>query len=944
MIKKLLFSSLLLLSFQAIIAQPGAPSLRGKVTYSDNDSPVEDASVVLAQTGKFTATDANGNYVLTELKPGKYTLVITRPGYLPEETPVNIPASGEITVDVKMRRDPANTAGSGDIPTITLDEAESETEGAGEVANLLHASRDVFQNIAGFGWSTFRFRERGYDSGLFELYLNGVQFNDPETGWTPYGEIGGLNDVLRNRSSTVGLDPSEMAFGNLGGVTMIDTRASTQRKQFRASFAQANRLYRNRFMMTLNTGLMPGGWAVSASYSTRWAHEGYVPGTFYDAHSYFLSVDKKFSEKHSLNLTFFGAPTQRGRSADSFQEMYDIAGTNFYNPLWGYQNGEKRNAQVSTNHQPTAILRYDWAPSIKTHLIAAAYGQYGKSSFTRINWVNAFNPAPDFNRRLPSSMLDPVEAANWTEMLRQNEGLRQIDWAALYEANRNNPFTLQNAEGIPGNTVSGRRAAYIVEDNRADNREAGANVAISHALNNRVSLNGGAQYVYYRGLNFKVVDDLLGADFWADWDFFGQFENADAISGRQSDLLHPNNLVQKGDVFGYDYDENINRANAWAQAQFSLKRFQFFISGEAGQTRQWRTGNMQNGRFPNNSLGDSEKLDWNTWGAKGGAVWKINGRNYLYANGYYGKQAPQFRAAFLSPRVRNTVAPGVQLSTVQSVEGGYLLRAPKVKARITGYYSEFLGETESVFANSQTVSRVLSEYYFGDLNIADGETFLQVPIFFGGAVMTGVDRRHTGVEIGVEAKPVPSWIFSAAASIGKYIYTSRPTLYLAPDNSNVILDAGLVYQENYYVPRTPQTAASVSARYEAKNFWAASITVNYADQLWYDFDRVRHTSRFVSGQTPESPLWNTIIEQKKAAAAFTVDIFANKSWKIGAQRFLYLNVGINNLLNNQDIVIAGRDSYRNAFRSDVADARFYTSELVYAPGLNYFVQLAISIR
>lgn len=55
---------------------------------------------------------------------------------------------------------------------------------------------------------------------------------------------------------------------------------------------------------------MKGGWAVSLSYSRRWADEGYVKGTFYDGHSYFLSVEKIINSKHSLSLTGFGAMTK----------------------------------------------------------------------------------------------------------------------------------------------------------------------------------------------------------------------------------------------------------------------------------------------------------------------------------------------------------------------------------------------------------------------------------------------------------------------------------------------------------------------------------------------------------------------------------------------------------------------------------------------------------
>ena len=131
-----------------------------------------------------------------------------------------------------------------------------------------------------------------------------------------------------------GLGTTDAGFGGLGGLTAITTRASNYRKQTSLSYAFSNRSYNHRVMASVGTGEMGKGWYMMASASGRYAGEGYTEGTFYQAYSYFLSLEKKINSKHSLNLTVFGAPSQRGGSAPVVQEAYDLVGSNFYNPNW----------------------------------------------------------------------------------------------------------------------------------------------------------------------------------------------------------------------------------------------------------------------------------------------------------------------------------------------------------------------------------------------------------------------------------------------------------------------------------------------------------------------------------------------------------------------------------------------------------------------------------
>lgn len=920
MIQKILSFSLFLFLSAVLPAQNA--KLVGFVRDVDNFVALSDASVVLSGTGQLAASATDGAYTIENVPPGVYTLVATANGYLPQEIRISARAGEEVRMDFLMRKDQnasTTTPTVTEIPTITLEEAEAETEGSGEVANLLNASRDVYQQISGFGWGNFRFRERGYDAEHFPLFLNGVNINDPETGTAFFGEIGGLNDVLRYRETSIGLAPSEFTFAEIGGATRLDTRASVQRKQIRASYAKSNRTYTDRVMLTMSTGVMPGGWAVTASGSRRWGQEGYFDGTFFDGYSYFLSVDKKINRKHALNATFLGAPNRRGKVADSFEEMFDLAGTHRYNPNWGYQNGDKRNAAVGHANQPIGILRYDWAPNAGTNVMVSMLGQAGKRGDTRLEWFDATNPAPDYNRRLPSAIPDPALSAAWADALRSDENLRQLDWNRFYDENNRNTFTVQNADGIAGNTVTGKRSQFIVEDQRADSRELGFNALLNQQLNVRAKLSAGASYRWYTGENFKVVDDLLGGDYWLDINRFASQDYPGDTDKEQNDLLNPNNVVRKGEVFGYNYDENIRNGNTWFQITTDLRKIQYFFGAEVGINQFWRTGYMQNGRFPENSLGDSPKQSFYTYGAKGGVTYKANGRNYLYANGFIGTRPPQFRDVFLAPRNRPDVVPGVEPFTVQSMEGGFIHRAPKLRARVAGYLTHFKNEVESNMFFAQTVNE------------------------FGTIVRTGVDREHMGMEAAFEWKPVPSLVLSGAANAGYYHYTSRPNLFLTADNTGRVgFDSVAVYQNNFLVPRTPQTAASLGLKYEGKRFWFASLSFNWVDNFWFNFDPTRRRAESVLGLDPGTPIWNTIVDQRKAPASYTLDFFGGKSWKIN-KVFLYLNVGVNNILDNKNIIISGREAYLPAVGRDFDDQQLYSYEVQYAPGLNYFMSLTVRI-
>ncbi len=67
-------------SLQAAPQEPFG-SIRGVVTDKDFDTPLASAQVLAVELGQKVLTSEQGNYVLTQVPPGRYTLVFTREGY-----------------------------------------------------------------------------------------------------------------------------------------------------------------------------------------------------------------------------------------------------------------------------------------------------------------------------------------------------------------------------------------------------------------------------------------------------------------------------------------------------------------------------------------------------------------------------------------------------------------------------------------------------------------------------------------------------------------------------------------------------------------------------------------------------------------------------------------------------------------------------------------------
>lgn len=809
-----------------------------------------------------------------------------------------------------------STANSIPLFIINDDGGDDNANQVQNVSGLLQSSRDVYARQVGFNFSFARFRMRGYDLDANTVLMNGMPMNDPESGMAIWAYWGGLNDITRYPEIKTGITSSQSTFGSMLGYMNVNLNASSKQPGTRVSYAATNRTYTNRLMITHNTGWLKNGWAFSFSLSGRYSKEGYVDGTFYRGYSYFAAAEKKLSDKHSMNLAVFAAPTIQGRQGIAVQEAYDLTGNNYYNPYWGYQNGEKRNARVRNNHVPYVILSDEYEINAKSKIKTSLYYQFGRTGNSNLNWNNAADPRPDYYRNLPSYSYnggyDEVGdqlTALWTS---NDPSTTQLDFDHMFFANSKNLYTVENANGS-GESLTGNRSKYIIEEYRQDPRKLGLYSTYNSQLNDNTHLMVGVNAYKYKSENYRLIKDLLGGDFWLDVDQFAE-RDFDDPEVAMNDLSTPNKTVAVGDRFSYDYDIHVQYAELFSNVDFKLgKRIDGYAGLTVSSTQFWRHGNLQNGKFPDNSMGDSEKLKFLNYGVKGGLIYKITGRHIVNLNMLYQTKAPYSRNAFISPRTRDQVVDNLTSAEIMSGDINYLIRYPKLKARATYFYTQ---------ANNLTWAR---SFYHDEYRN------------FVNYMMTGVDKLYQGVEVGVEGNVTSTIVASAAFTKGLYIYNSRPQATITVDNSlEELATDKTVYLKNYKIGNGPQTAATIGLKYNSPKYWYIGVNGNYVADIYLDPNPDRRTLEALDGYVDTDPQVAEILAPTKLDPGFIMNAFAGYSYRTKNGQFIRLNVNVNNVLNNKSFISGGYEQ----LRYDPTQIDKFPPKYGYAYGLSYFAMIS----
>ncbi len=962
MSKKIFLAASALFLALTLSAQNYTGGVKGTVVSRLSKATIDGADLILYSEGKEVArvkAGQDGTFQIGNLKDGMYDLVIESPDYLQSRVNVTV-NDGYVKNMFNLSLTPVTKVA--EVDDASFSEFDMDDSGYQDSPTILFGQNDVFNNMAGYNFSSVRFRVRGYSSESQDVYLAGVRMNDAITGYTPYSLWSGLNEAVRSKESVNGAEVSDFGFGGYNGLTNIMPMASFIRTGWRGSVLTNSALYRLRLMLTYASGQLDNGWSYAFSASARLGGNDWIKGVFYRSFGYYGAVEKKFNEEHKLGFTFMAAPGERGAQNGSTQEVYDLMGDNMYNSNWGYYNGKVRNARVRKTHEPIAILKYDFTPeSQKFAASATVLYRFGKNGYTALDWYDAPDPRPDYYRNLPSYFyMDNTDYNRqnfakyaWAKEAWETDlaSTTHLNWDRLYAVNSLNA------------TDAGNRSKYVIEERRVDQND------LNFALNGKwnpvkfLTVTGGLSYKWNRTEYYKILDDLLGGDYYVNIDQFAERDFAAYPTMIQNDLDYflKNGAAQtlkEGDKYGYDYYAHVRRAEAWASGRFTFGGLEATVAGRLGYSKFWREGLLRKGLFPGlddngnpftyegnvitkydqidgkpiTSKGESDKKDFLTGSGKLNLSYFIRGGHRIYADAAYLTEAPTFNQAFISPRTRNTIMPDLKTIKILTADINYAYRNSGYDFRITGFYTSIKDQTD------------VMSFYDDSQNS------------FTNFAMSGIDERHIGVELGFKVPtPVPNLSVQGVLSYGQYIYTSNPTMYQTYDNSAEYVAGtyGVVipYWKSHptadgktvqhYVPSTPQLATSLGLAWN-KNYWFIDADVDFFGNSYLDMNPLYRTDMATAG--PDGQVTAQEIEYMAAQEKFKnfmlVNASVGKSWYIQRKYQLGFSLQVKNLLNNKDVRTGGYEQTR-LVDNTVSKERFYRfdSKYFYMSGINYMLNI-----
>jgi len=819
--KNLLFVAMLFVSATVL----GQTKITGTVVDESNQS-LPGASILEKGTMNGTETDFDGKFSLNTTS-NSGVLVVSFIGYKTVELSfsstksnvgtIQLEEGGSILDEIIITSTSFAIDRKTPVAVSTIKAADIERKlGTQEFPEVLKSTPGVYATKSGGGFGDGRINLRGFNSENVAVMINGVPVNDMENGRVYWSNWAGLSDVTSAMQVQRGLGAAKVAVPSIGGTINILSKTSDVNKGGNVVAATGNNGYQ-KYGFTLSTGLMENGLAATVSFA-KISGEGYIEGTQFEGTNYFVNLSKEINENHKISFTSFGAPQRHGQR----QNMSTVAtyrnaeAGNQFNPDWGYKDGQVTHIEDNFYHKSQTSLNHYWTINDNTSLSTAAYVSYG---------TGGGGGTAGTNRDLFGVRLGGAD--------------QPVDLDNIVEINR--------ANGALGSEA-------ILRASRNDHEWYGLLSTFKTNLTDELTFIGGLDVRTYTGKHFREVTDLLGGDYYLD----------------NNNVNNPNAALVVGDKMGYNNDGEVGWLGFFGQLEYGTENFDAFVSSSIQKTSYQRIEyflydlSTEAGR----DLATSEKINLGGYSIKGGANFRLDDVQNVFANIGYFERPAAFNAVFNG--YNNTkINRDAENEKVFSLELGYGVRAEKFAANVNVYRTQWNDRT---FTRNVRATEPGAEDYTANL--------------------LGVNALHQGIEFDFTYKPSNDLNFSGMLSLGDWKWDNNlEDVPVFNEDQEEVTTLSLPIK-GLRVSNAAQTTAALGMLYK---FWdKTSITVdyNYFANLYARIDVLNYAN---ATETPT--------DSYKVPSYGTVDASLRHSFNFGTFDTT-LTARVNNVLDTEYIADA----------------------------------------
>ena len=797
--------------------------LTGTVVDSELKKGLPGATILIKGTSNAVAADFDGNFTINATGPG--TLVVSFIGYEAQEISFDKSINLNIelvvfglsgitvfgTADFAIDRETAVT-----VTTLTAADIQ-ERIGNLELPEMLNATPGVYATKGGGAYGDSRINVRGFDSQNTAVMINGIPVNDMENGRVYWSNWAGLSDVVSAMQVQRGLGASKLAISSVGGTINILTKSTELTKGGKISTSVGNDGYM-KSVLGYNTGELKGGHALSFLMS-RTAGDGYVDGTMFEGYNYFLGYGWK-SDRHNVQVIVTGAPQTHNQRTSSFYNMAQVSDYQKYgiryNYNHGYLDGVEFNQRKNFYHKPLASVNWEYKIDDTSNLSASVYYSIGRGGGTG-----------DIGRLGGKYASDKA--------FRNAKG--EVNWDKIFLSNSGNQTDFYNGFSY-GNKVDSKTGLFIVNDQdertpAVDHRRngivrrasmnshnfLGSLINLKKTLSDRLTIDGGFDLRSYKGIHYRRIDHLLGADGYRDFDD-KNYAGGSAVRTK----TYSSNLGKIWNVFkSTDDEEKIdyhndglvrwtgaftqlqykhNKLAAFLQAAFSNQGFQRveYFNVVGGETTEWK--NITGGNL------------------KAGVNYNFDAKSNLYVNGGVYSKQPNFDAVWIN--YGNNLNPDLKNESVTGMEAGYGYNSGKLRVNVNVYKTTW---EDRFLSDGVTVAN--PNY---DSTIPGSDETLR-----GTANYYGIKQVHTGFEFDGEYEISSFVSLQGMLSLGNYEYGSDVTADVF-NNQRLKVGTKTLFLDGVKVGDAAQTTSRINLKVSPTDLFKFNVSMFSAKKLFANFN------------------------------------------------------------------------------------------------------------